>query len=168
MRALLLAVILSVLPQAASAGPIAKAFRSGFAEVAWGTRLANLVEKYPGGDQVLTRGLGCRVYLVRVEDAFLGISRPGSTTMFALWEDNTVAAIGLDIPYQKRDQLLNALEQAFGPYVAAKNLRGSTFYIWKEDEGIGFYAGATRDPRHGVLNVWIVGPKGKSAGRCDI
>jgi len=167
MRMALSTVALFVLSPIVNAGPIADQFAHGFAAVPWGTSLAQVVEKYPGGGHFLTGGSACRIYSVQAEDPLLGIPRVGSMTLFGYGLDRKLDVMGIDIPYAQRNQLFKSLTRAFGPYAAMKEANGTIGYAWKPDAGIQLNVWETQDPDLGVVQVWIYGPSYTESNRCS-
>ena len=150
MRMALSTVALFVLSPIVDAGPIADQFAHGFAAVPWGTSLAQVVEKYPGGGHFLTGGSACRIYSVQAEDPLLGIPRVGSMTLFGYGLDRKLDVMGIDIPY-----------------AAMKEANGTIGYAWKPDAGIQLNVWETQDPDLGVVQMWIYGPSYTESNRCS-
>jgi hypothetical protein len=156
MRRLITAIVwTTILCSASFAGPMAAQFRSGFGGVAWGTSLTNVVGVLPEGDHHFSTAPGHRVYFARNDEPILGVPRAGTRVQYHLGENGGVEMIGVEVPYERRDQLVGAAVSMFGAYASARAVGGVTIYRWPADDGITIEIRCSTEPRFGILEFWI-------------
>ncbi|HTD73900.1 MAG TPA: hypothetical protein VK652_10265 [Steroidobacteraceae bacterium] len=159
MRCCKIFLLLALLPHASHAGALADKFAQGFADVAWGTSLAKVVNLHPEGFHVFAVGPGERLYEMQNEQPLFGIAR-----------DRKVLAYGFDpatggmreiqiyFPYEFREKLLGTLTLSFGPYTKMEAKGISTMYYWL-DNGTFLELRATLDPAFGILDLVVSIPR---------
>jgi len=136
-------------------GPIADYFLSGYGGVAWGTSLTNLVGVLPQGEHHFSTAPGERVYIVRNDEPLLGVPRLGTTIQYHLGKDGGVEAIAVDVPYERRDQLMGTLLSLFGGYATQRVVGSAISYYWTSDHGISLSTRSSQSPKNGILEFWI-------------
>ena len=137
------------------AGPIADYFSSGYEGVAWGTSLTDLVGLLPLGEHHFSTAPGERVYIVRNDEPLLGVPRLGATIQYHLGKDGGVESIAVDLPYERRDQLMGTLLSLFGRYATKRVVGSAISYYWMPDRGITLSTRSSQSPKNGILEFWI-------------
>lgn len=137
------------------AGPIADQFRSGYGGVSWGTSLTDLVAMFPNGEHHFSTAPGTRVYLVRSDEPIFDVPRAGTQIQYHLGAFGGVEMIAIDVPYERRDQLMGALYSSFGSYSVVQHIGTAVVYLWNRDDGITMSVRASTDPKFGILEFWI-------------
>jgi hypothetical protein len=70
-------------------------------------------------------------------------------------KDNRVTSIAIGMPYERREQLLSELLLAFGPYRKPYVYGTAIHYIWPATQRAQIGVKASRDPKNGMLELWI-------------
>jgi len=156
MRRTLFAVIVALASApVVRAGSIADQFGSGYGGVTWGLALGQLVGMIPGGDHYFSSAPGRREYSVRNDEAFLGVPRVGTRIQYGLGLDGGVESIAMGFPYERREDLLGALYSQFGRTSRVDEVGTALIYRWPQDRDVEIAVRASRDPRYGILELWI-------------
>lgn len=158
-------VVLALVSPIASAGAISAQFNSGFGGVSWGMSMGALVGMLPGGEHHFSTAPGDRVYIVRNDDPIYGVPRENGQIQYHFGADNEVESIALSLPYERREQVMEALIGMFGAYARVHEEGTARIYTWQPDRDIVLGVRASRNPTYGILEVWIrhVGSDGSSS-----
>jgi len=136
-------------------GPIAAQFGSGYGGIPWGMSLVDLVGVLPGGEHFFATTAGERDYAVENNESLVGVPRTGMKVQYGLGKDNRVEVIAVNVPYERRDQLLDALVIAFGSFKGKFTKGTSTTYYWAVDDGIQISLRASVVSSYGILQFGI-------------
>jgi hypothetical protein len=117
--------------------------------------LVDLVGVLPGGEHFFATTAGERDYAVENNETLLGVPRTGMKVQYGLGKDNRVEVIGVNVPYERRDQLLDALVAAFGSFKGKYTKGTSTTYYWAADDGIQISLRASVVPSYGILQFEV-------------
>jgi fluoride ion exporter CrcB/FEX len=148
-------LILTLFATASWSGPIASQFSSGHDGIPWGATLANVVGIFPSGQHYFATTTGGREYSLFSDVAFLGVPRIGMETQYGFDKDNRLYIVGINIPYEYREQLLGTLIASFGTY-SSRSLDGTTLlYSWPKDHGLTLTVRTSQNPEFGILQVVI-------------
>jgi len=156
MRAIALGCIALALSTTASAGPIADQFAAGVGGVSWGMTLDELLGIRPGGEQFFSTAPGERGYAVADDAPLYGVPRPEMRTQYHLGKDNRATAIAFGVPYERREQLLAELLLLFGQYQKPVVSGTALVYRWPVDGRLGVSVRASREPKNGILEFWVM------------
>lgn len=155
MRIIALACVSLALATSAIAGAVDDEFAAGVRGVPWGTTFDELIAIRPGGDQYFSTAPGERCYTVADDDPLYGIARPGMRMQYHFGKNNRVTSIGIGVPYERREQLLSELLLAFGPYRKPYVYGTAIHYDWPATQRAQIGVRASRDPKNGMLELWI-------------
>jgi hypothetical protein len=155
MRIIALACSSLVLVTSAVVGAVDDEFATGVRGVPWGTTFDELIAIRPGGDQYFSTAPGERCYIVADDEALYGIARPGMRMQYPFSKYNRVISLGIGVPYDRREQLLSELLLAFGPSRKPYVYGSAIHYDWPATQHAQIGVRASRDPKNGMLELWI-------------
>ncbi|MBS0393439.1 MAG: hypothetical protein JSR54_02375 [Proteobacteria bacterium] len=135
MRALPLVIALAGTP-AAQGRSIADEFPAGFGGVDWGTKCDDLVQRFPGGYEILSVHSGGLAYAINIEDSVLGLARAGLYVSYAMNLDRVVDEISIRTPYEQAQPLTGRLTSRFGPAIRPTVHGAVSAYQWPTDQGM--------------------------------
>jgi hypothetical protein len=160
MKCILLTAIIGIQCQTAFGGPITDEFRGGYGGIPWGTSLVNLVGTLPGGQHffAVTSTAGERLYKVANDEPLMGVPRQGMNVDYGLGKWNTVDVVGINVPYERRDELLGVLISRFGNYSKRIQVGASTYYEWPQEICLRMSLRASTAPNYGILQFVISNP----------
>jgi hypothetical protein len=157
---ILLTTIFSFLCQTALGGAITDEFRAGYGGIPWGTTLVDLVGTLPDGHHyfAVTSTAGERDYAVINDEPLLGVPRKGMSVQYGIGKWNTVDIVGVNVPYERRDELLGVLIARFGNYSKRAQVGASTYYEWPQENCLRMTLRASTNPSYGILQFVISNP----------
>ena len=158
-RILVIAAV-GFLCQTAFGGPITDEFRGGYGGIPWGSSLADLVGTLPDGHHyfAVTSTAGERNYDVINDEPLLGVPRRGMSVQYGIGKWNTVDIVGVNVPYERRDELLGVLISRFGNYSKRAQVGASTYYEWPQENCLRMTLRASTSPSYGILQFVISNP----------
>jgi hypothetical protein len=157
---ILVTAAIGFLCQTALGGPITDEFLGGYGGIPWGTSLADLVGTLPGGHHYfgVTSTAGQRTYDVINDEPLLGVPRKGMRVQYGIGKWNTFDIVGVNVPYERRDELLGVLISRFGNYSKRAQVGASTYYGWPQENCLQMSLRASTSPNYGILQFVVSNP----------
>ena len=90
------------------------------------------------------------------DEPLFGIERRGMRIEYTFGKNNEVRSVALGVPYAMREQLLGQLMSMFGRYWEHTADPIANHYYWPVDERVGIAVRASRDPKNGILEFWVM------------
>ena len=143
----------------ALAGPIADRFGSGVLGMHWGSSLDFLVGVLPQGDHVYGTSRGNRGYLVKDDQDFLGVVRPGHNVVYWFDENDRLESVTVSYPYERKDELLGALVSLCGHAGRQLTRERSRVNVWGDSNGMSISLRTTLDAKNGIAWLQIDQPR---------
>jgi hypothetical protein len=111
----ILILTLSLSPMGAFAEDISSTFRDGIFGVPWGVPLDSVIGMFPEGDSVPLGIAGYQGFWVKDGQTFLGVVRERNGVLYGVDDRDGVSVAAIAFPYNRKEELLAALTQMFGP-----------------------------------------------------
>ena len=121
---------------AASPDPVKATFGGGILGNPWGSSLTAVIGVYSQGDHLPAVTPGCRAYLVKDGQEFLGIPRQGRGVLFGFDRQNHVAIASVAFDFERRAELHSTLISLFGVPMVSSNSGEKTQYGWRSPDGM--------------------------------